>query len=157
MPVISVRDATRLEPASGRRREPDARSKPCQARECRTPHRALGEIGSSLTCALVGRAGPSCAQLPSDVGQASHATRASSLVVDRDAGDIRVAREQRCPRRRRHDVHWTSQRKLGDERRREDDVAEERGLDDEGEMTVCHPERSSIVILSEAKDPQVAC
>ena len=55
MAVVAIRYASRVEPAAGRRRKPDARPKSRETRECGAPHRALGEVRNGLTVAAVRR------------------------------------------------------------------------------------------------------
>ena len=134
VPVVTIRDAFRVQPTACGRFESDARAEPGKTSEGRASDRSLCEIRDRIGCAVVRGLESRRAELRRDVRETAHSTRAASLVVDGHSGDVRIAREQRRAGWRRDHVHRSTPRELGHERRGEDDAPEKRSLDDEGEL-----------------------
>src|SRR6185437_15406528 len=99
--------------------------------ERRAAQRALGEISVHVS-RIVAALAPPRAEAARGTGDAGGAAVDTRLVERDHAPNVRIMREQGRGGARRDHVHWPASRELGQERRGEDRVAEERRLDDEG-------------------------
>ena len=122
MLVLEVRDASGVQALARGRLEADPIAYPSGQREGRAAHRALGEVGRRITI------GAQHARKPNESGDAAIAP---TLVVDDHVADRGIVRQQRRRRRRHQDVHRPACADVRNQRRGEDRVAEERGLDHE--------------------------
>src|SRR6185312_8422086 len=111
--------------------EAGARRDACERGERGGAKRALGEIGVRIARVFIALA-PRGADAGRGSREAGRAAVGARLVEDDDLPNGWVVRQQRRRRARGDHVHRAASGELGDQRRGEHRIAEERSLDDEG-------------------------